>query len=83
MFLVTQELLPEAHENQKDGRRWNINVWLFIGVVGVLLLHSFLPEEDDPTGECRAGLLRSVRTDSSRKFIPRLRWALSEHGGPF
>uniref|UniRef100_A0A7S4D2H2 Uncharacterized protein n=1 Tax=Eutreptiella gymnastica TaxID=73025 RepID=A0A7S4D2H2_9EUGL len=50
MFLVTQELLPEAHENQKDGRRWNINVWLFIGVVGVLLLHSFLPEEDDPTG---------------------------------
>ena len=38
LFLVTQELLIKAHENQDGEELWWINMWLFFGVMlGVLV----------------------------------------------
>lgn len=43
LFLVTQELLIEAHENSDGVEVWWINVWLFIGVLIVLMIEKVDP----------------------------------------
>jgi len=37
LFLVTQELLIEAHENTEGKEIWWINVWMFLGIFLILL----------------------------------------------
>ena len=44
LFLVTHELLIEAHDAQGGKEVWWINVVLFVGVFIVLLLNRVLPE---------------------------------------
>jgi hypothetical protein len=44
LFLVTHELLIEAHEALNGGHVWWINVWLFIGIFIVLLVNRALPD---------------------------------------
>lgn len=39
LYLVTQELLIEAHENE-DGEVWWIDMWLFWGFLAVIMLES-------------------------------------------
>eukprot|EP00906_Rhabdomonas_costata_P005636 RCo008414 len=38
LFLVTQELLIQAHENQGGKELWWINLWLFIGLLAGVLV---------------------------------------------
>ena len=45
LFLVTHELLIEAHDAQGGKEVWWINVVLFVGVFVVLLLNRVLPED--------------------------------------
>jgi zinc transporter ZupT len=45
LFLVTHELLIEAHDAQGGHEVWWINVVLFVGVFVVLLLNRVLPED--------------------------------------
>lgn len=40
LFLVTQELIIEAHENQDGAEIWWINIWLFIGILVVIVVEK-------------------------------------------
>ena len=42
LFLVTHELLIEAHE-ATHGDLWYVNIWVFVGILLVLMLNRFLP----------------------------------------
>jgi ZIP family zinc transporter len=44
LFLVTHELLIEAHEALNGGHVWWINVWLFVGIFVVLMVNRALPD---------------------------------------
>jgi ZIP family zinc transporter len=44
LFLVTHELLIEAHEALNGDHVWWINLWLFIGIFVVLLVNRALPD---------------------------------------
>ena len=43
LFLVTHELLIEAHEALNGSSVWWINVWLFVGIGLVLVMNRVLP----------------------------------------
>lgn len=42
LFLVTHELLIEAHESTKS-ELWWVNIWLFAGMLLVLELNRVIP----------------------------------------
>eukprot|EP00667_Euglena_gracilis_P009811 EG_transcript_9984 len=50
IFLVTQELLPGAYSVQRDGPQWQLNVWLFVGMCGILVLRGNVLDGLDESG---------------------------------
>jgi len=44
LWIVTQELLLQAHENAANQSVWFINIWLFIGVLLSLVVGACVPE---------------------------------------
>ncbi len=43
LWIVTQELLLQAHENAKHQSVWFINMWLFVGVMLSIIVGALVP----------------------------------------